>query len=106
MKNETYLDFCFIREEKGSFSTEIDLLLKEMFSSNQLHWYLDEKSEQGLEIVVAEVKGMSDWSSEEQLLSYLEDRGSSSFWTYLQGYQFSIYPYMKGCQSCGTHSFT
>lgn len=103
MKNETYVDFCFIREAKSHFSYEIDLLLKEIFHSEVLHWYLDEKCEDELEIVVAECKGMSHWDSEEQVLQYLEQHASDSFWRYLQGYQIAIYPYTKGCKSCGTH---
>lgn len=103
MKNETYLDFCFIREEKGNFSNEIHHLFNNLFSEKRLNWFLDEKIQDGLEIVVAEVKGMSDWESEQDLLHYLEKCAATQFWTYLQGYQLYIYPYKKGCHSCGLH---
>ncbi|MBU7595555.1 hypothetical protein [Metabacillus halosaccharovorans] len=103
MRNETYLDFCFIREGTGNFSQEINLIFTEIFNGKRLYWYLDEKNQDGLEIVVAEVKGMSDWNSEEDLLHHLEEHGGNPFWNYIQGYQFVIHPDMKGCKSCETH---
>ncbi|OCA85134.1 hypothetical protein [Pseudobacillus wudalianchiensis] len=103
MNNETYLDFCFIRPEQGEFKQEVDRLLAELFSGKRLKWYLEEKKQDGLEVVVAEVKGMSNWSSEEELVLHLEDEADERFWNYIQGYQFYIYPFTKGCGSCGTH---
>lgn len=103
MNNETYLDFCFIRHEKGNFSADIDGLFRTIFDGKRLNWYLEEKKQDGVEIVVAEVKGMSDWPSEDALLLYLEEQAGEAFWEYVQGYQFYIYPFKRGCQSCGTH---
>lgn len=103
MNNETYLDFCFMRGEAGNFSAEIDELLKTIFKGKRLNWYLEEKKQDGAEIVVAEVKGMSDWPSEVDLLIYLEEHAGEAFWQYVQGYQFYIYPFKGGCQTCGTH---
>lgn len=103
MNNETYLDFCFIRNEAGNFAAEIDTLLANIFKGKRLNWYLEEKRQDGVEIVVAEVKGMSDWPSEADLLLYLEEHGGEVFWQYVQGYQFCIYPFKGGCQTCGTH---
>jgi hypothetical protein len=54
--------------------------------------------------VVAEVKGMSYWRSEEETLTFLEEHAGEEFWNYLQGYKLFIYPAgMRGCNSCGTH---
>jgi hypothetical protein len=103
MNNETYLDFCFIRNEQGSFVSEIDLVLKKVFEGRRLNWYLEEKALDGAEMVVAEVKGMSDWTSEDETILYLEENAGEEFWQYLQGYKMFIYPAKRGCKSCGTH---
>lgn len=103
MTSETYLDFCFVRPEEGDFSTEIDELLKNTFAKKRLNWFLEEKKIDGAVMVVAEIKGMSDWSSEEETIQYLEENAGEKFWEYLQGYKMFIYPVLRGCNSCGTH---
>lgn len=103
MNNETYLDFCFIRGASGGFKTEIDQILNFVFQGKRLNWYLEEKLMDGAEMVVAEVKGMSDWTSEEETIQFLEEQGGEEFWKYLQGYKMFIYPVTRGCRSCGTH---
>lgn len=103
MNSETYLDFCFIRSEKGGFSSVIDSVLKKTFEGKHLNWYLEGKSIDGGEMVVAEIKGMSDWKSEDETISFLEENAGEEFWQYLQGYKMFIYPAKRGCGSCGTH---
>jgi hypothetical protein len=103
MNSETYLDFCFIREQTGEFSADIDELLKNLFGKKRLNWFLEEKTVDGAEMVIAEVKGMSDWASEEETILFIEEHADSKFWEYLQGYKMFIYPVKKGCNSCGTH---
>lgn len=104
MNNETYLDFCFIRESVGNFSFEINEMLKQLFVGVNVDWYLEEKTIDNAEMVVAEVKGMSNWRSEKDALQFLEQHGTAEFWQYLQGYKMFIYPVtMRGCNSCGTH---
>lgn len=102
--NETYLDFCFIRPRTGGFSSDINKLLATVFTDKRLNWYLEEKIMDEAEMVIAEVKGMSDWSSEEETIRFLENHAGSEFWEYLQGYKLFIYPVtMRGCTSCGSH---
>ena len=104
MNNETYLDFCFVRKTQGNFSNEINELFSALFTGLYLNWFLEEKIEQGAEIVIAEVKGMSKWRSEEETIQFLEEHAGETFWEYLQGYQMYIYPAKRrGCTSCGTH---
>lgn len=104
MNSEAYIDFCFVREERGGFATEIEGLLKDIFQGIRVNWYLEEKITDGAEIVVAEVKGMGPWKSEDETLHYLEEIAGETFWEYLQGYQMYIYPNNpKGCSSCGDH---
>lgn len=103
MNNETYLDFCFIRTEVGNFAKDINSMLTSLFEGVRLNWYLEEKTVEGAEMVVAEVKGMSNWSSEEETVQFLEEHAGEVFWQYLQGYKFFIYPAaMRGCTSCET----
>ncbi|MGG0719341.1 hypothetical protein ABE096_17325 [Robertmurraya massiliosenegalensis] len=101
MISETFLDFCFIREEKGNFRNEIEQLFTSLFKGTKLHWYLDEKKVEEVEVVVAEVKGMSRWQSESEVIQFLEENASEKFWEFLQGYQMYVYPVQKGCHSCG-----
>ncbi|WP_077620539.1 hypothetical protein [Bacillus sinesaloumensis] len=103
MNSETYLDFCFIREATGNFKEEIHEILSNLFKSIRLKWYLEEKTEEGIEIIIAEVKGMSRWQSEEDAIEYIEAHADEAFWSYLQGYKLFIYPAKKGCSSCGVN---
>jgi predicted metalloprotease with PDZ domain len=103
MTSETYIDFCFVRPEQGNFASSIDELLKSLFAKKKLNWYLEEKTLDQAEMVVAEIKGMSDWTSEEEAIRYIEENAGESFWEYLQGYKMFIYPVKRGCNSCGVH---
>lgn len=103
MTSETFIDFCFMREQSGGFTAEIDELLKETFGKKRLNWFLEEKTVDGAEVVVAEIKGMSDWQSEEESIQFIEENAGERFWKYLQGYKMFIYPVKRGCNSCGTH---
>jgi len=103
MTSETYIDFCFVRPESGVFAAEIDELLKQTFAKKRLNWFLEEKISEGIEIVVAEIKGMSNWQSEEETIQFIEEHAGEAFWEYLQGYKMFIYPVLKGCNSCGNH---
>ena len=103
MNSETYLDFCFVRDAKGDFASEIHGILADLFKDIRLNWYLDEKTKDGAEIVVAEVKGMSSWESEEETIEFIEQHAGEKFWEYLQGYQLYVYPAKRGCGSCGSH---
>ncbi|MDX8367109.1 hypothetical protein [Cytobacillus sp. IB215665] len=102
MNSETYIDFCFVRKSTGNFIAVVEPMLTELFNEVNLNWYLEEKNEQGIDIVVAEVKGMSRWKSEEETIHYIEDHARDQFWEYLQGYKIYIYPPKKGCSTCGT----
>lgn len=103
MTSETYIDFCFMRVESGAFTAEVDELLKTTFGKKRLNWFLEEKLIDGAVMVVAEIKGMSDWSSEAETIQYLEENAGEKFWEYLQGFKMFIYPVTRGCSSCGTH---
>lgn len=103
MNSETYLDFCFMRKPSGNFAAEINEMLTKLFSGIRLNWYLEEKIENDIEIVMAEIKGMSRWQSEDETAAFIEEHAESSFWEYLQGYKMFIYPNKRGCSSCGGH---
>ncbi|MDP4163069.1 MAG: hypothetical protein Q8906_04170 [Bacillota bacterium] len=103
MNNETYIDFCFMKKGTGEFLNEIEALLKELFRGKRLNWYLEEKAVEDAWMVVAEIKGMSDWKSEEEAIMFIEDTAPENFWKYLQGYKLFVYPASKGCNSCGTY---
>ncbi|CAH0288705.1 hypothetical protein [Peribacillus simplex] len=103
MNSETYIDLCFVKVASVNFSSEIDKLLSDLFKGARLNWYLDEKSIGGLDIVVAEVKGMSGWESEEETIEFIENHADDRLWKYLRGYQIYVYSEKRGCNTCGTH---
>ena len=105
-KNETLIDFCFIRSMDRGFKDEIDNLLQNLFKSHHIYWYLEEKQEAGTDIVVAELRGISTWDSEEEVVHFLEKQGTFEFWEYLQGYQIQVFSEKKGCGSCGSRQHT
>lgn len=98
--SETYIDFCFIRENKGSLAKEIDEILSELFKDIKLNWYLEEKEIEETAVVVAEIKGMSRWQSEEETISFIENNATDLFWSYLQGYKIFIYPVKRKGANC------
>jgi hypothetical protein len=105
-KNETLIDFCFIRNRDGGFKKKIESLLQTLFKDRHLYWYLEEKQEAGADIVVAELRGITTWGSEEEVVHFLEKQGTSEFWEYLQGYQIQVFSEKKGCGSCGSRQYT
>jgi hypothetical protein len=104
MNSETYIDFIFARKkEGGGFTPEVESLLKELFPGKRLSWYLEEKVSEGADVVIAEIKGMSPFQSEDEAIEFIETTAQDVFWEYLQGYKIFIYPNKRGCNSCGTH---
>jgi hypothetical protein len=101
MKSEVMLDFCFIRESVGQFKQEIENVLHTLFKTHRLHWYMDEKEFDNVEMVVAEVRGIGNFGSEEAVHAHIEMNAESDFWEWLQGYRFQVYPVNKGCACHG-----
>ncbi|GAA0324729.1 hypothetical protein GCM10008967_14150 [Bacillus carboniphilus] len=101
MKSEVFIDFCFIRKPEGNFKQVILDSFAQLFEKS-LHWYASEKMTEEMELVLAEVKGMGKFQSEEEVMDYLEAHAPMEFWGWLQGYQINVYPNTKGCKSCGT----
>jgi len=92
--SEFMLDLCFIREEhaEAPFLTLIDRQLNELFSGKGT-WYIEHKMEDGLEIAVAEVKGIGTWDCEDDLLAYIEETAADHIadcWEFLQGYNVQV----------------
>jgi hypothetical protein len=54
-----------------------------------------------MDIMMAEIKGMSSWQTNEEAEAFIENKADDVFWDYLQGYQMFIFPQTKGCGSCG-----
>ncbi|SET02483.1 hypothetical protein SAMN05216389_104210 [Oceanobacillus limi] len=102
MLSETFLDFCFVEKETGNLSNKIESTFEGLFKhERRLHWYLNKKVENGLEIIVAEVKGISKWQTEDEVIDYLESNAEEGFWNSLQGYQLQVLPVSRGCCKSG-----
>ncbi|KRE70463.1 hypothetical protein [Paenibacillus sp. Soil750] len=98
MPSEFALDLCFIREHAQSpFYTIIEQQLNELFAGKGT-WYIDLREQEGLDIAVAEVKGLAIWESEEEILNYIEkytisgEPSEHDCWNHLQGYQVKVSP--------------
>ncbi|OAS13450.1 hypothetical protein [Paenibacillus oryzisoli] len=98
MPSEFALDLCFIREHAQSpFYMIIEQQMSELFAGKGT-WYVDHREQEGLDIAVAEVKGLSTWESEDDVLSYIEEYAGSGLpaeldcWIHLQGYQVKVMP--------------
>ncbi|MFD0698181.1 hypothetical protein ACFQZT_29325 [Paenibacillus sp. GCM10027628] len=98
MPSEYALNLCFIREHTESlFLTAIDKELYRLFAGKGT-WYIDEREESGLDIAVAEVKGLAAWASEDEVILYIEENmlpvsiPDSECWEHLQGYQVKVSP--------------
>jgi|GEM_PF-1101185 len=104
MPHEFALDLCFIREHSQlPLQAFIDRQLRDLFSGRG-SWYIDCREEDGLDIAVAEVKGLGTWESADELLRYIEhsleqdDRAEAGCWDHLQGYQVKVFEKMDaGC---------
>jgi len=104
MKNELVLDLCFIRPIQGGFEREIQTELQNIFGE-KLTWYLDVKQQEELEVVVAELRGIGSWSSEDEVMSKIEELASDTFFTWLQGYRIQLFAKEEGsvCHACSKH---
>lgn len=98
MPSEFALDLCFIREHtKSPFYTVIEKQLSSLFAGKGT-WYIDLREEEGLDIAVAEVKGMASWESEDEILRYIEESAEFNLiseyhcWNHLHGYQVKVSP--------------
>lgn len=94
MPSEFAFDAVFIRETGCSrvrFGETIELELRRMFGE-WASWHAETKREQGLEIAVVEMKGLSPWSSEDEAIEGLESRMESECWDWLNGYRLRVIP--------------
>jgi hypothetical protein len=102
--SEYTLDLCFIREHKEApFHSEIERELQRLFAGRGT-WYTDFREESGLDIAVAEVKGIASWTNEDEVVAYLEDgmltdaAEASQCWDHLHGLQVKVSPKLDvGC---------
>lgn len=100
MRSEIVFDLCFIREQRSGFDKQIEQELLSIFGK-KLKWYLDYKCKDSLEIVVAEVKGVGKWETEDELIAFVEEKASLQFMSWLQGYKLKLYQASKGGGCCG-----
>ncbi|WP_054028397.1 hypothetical protein [Bacillus sp. FJAT-28004] len=104
MPFEFTLNLCFIREHTQSpFQSVINQQLQGLFAGKG-SWYIDHREEEGLDIAVAEVKGLATWETEDEIIRYIEESArmdsasESACWDHLQGYQVSVSPKLDaGC---------
>lgn len=95
MLNEFIVDLCFIRPETELASpfpdmeTELDLLFASS-SASAAPCYVDRKREEGLDIAVAQVSGLSVWQSEQEVIAHMEDGMERGSMEWLSGYRVQV----------------
>lgn len=103
MNSETVINLCFIREKVGEFSADINKLLEDTFKEMDFTWQLSEKDLDEAELIIAQLNGKSNWTTEEEVVSFIDQQANEMFWDYLHGLQITNYPVVKGCGTCGSH---
>ncbi|MEX2105065.1 MAG: hypothetical protein WD907_07050 [Bacilli bacterium] len=104
-KSEFFMYICFIRKQDNSTLDSFHELIHDMLTdifAGKVYWYLDSKTNDDLDIVVAELKGMVAWKTEEEVLDFLEKNSHPEFWEFVNGYHIQVYPNQSGstCTSC------
>ena len=99
------MDLCFIREHEPdhNFDQAVAKQLQSLFIGMG-SWFTEVKQNNDpIDIVVAEVKGMGKWQSEEDVVAYIEKNATPQFMSWLQGYriQLDIKEVHEGCSHCG-----
>lgn len=103
MNSETTINFCFMREKSSNFTQEINRLLNDTFKEMDFTWKLEEKDSSEAEIVIAKLNGTSDWTVEDEVVRYLDEKAEDIFWQHLYGLQITTNPVMRGCNCCGSN---
>ncbi|CAH1203889.1 hypothetical protein PAECIP111893_02107 [Paenibacillus plantiphilus] len=105
MLNEFIVDLCFIRpqtEQSPPFPTiesELDLLFSTSAAS-AVPCYVDRKREEGLDIAVAQISGLSTWSSEQDVITYMEAGMERNSLEWLSGYRIQVVPKENAGSCC------
>lgn len=60
--------------------------------SSQASCYIDRKKEDGLDIAVVQINGLSSWSTEQEVIAHLETRMQPESLEWLNGYRIQIIP--------------
>lgn len=85
------LNLCLIREQQtgGSLVKEARLQVMELFLGKGT-CYVEGRTEDGLEIVVAEVQGSNQFELEEDVVDFVEQFATDELLSWIQGYQVKI----------------
>ncbi|HLS60780.1 MAG TPA: hypothetical protein VK044_06590 [Virgibacillus sp.] len=97
------MNLCFIRAKIGNLSEEVDQLLQGIFKEMDFSWQLEEKDIDEAELIIAKISGLSTWTKEEEVVCFIENHASETFWEYLHGLEITNYPVQKGCNLCESH---
>ncbi|WP_135556702.1 hypothetical protein [Paenibacillus cymbidii] len=100
MLSEYRVDLCFIRRQTAEASPfpEIETQMRRLFSSRS-SCFIDRKREEGLDIAVAQVNGLSTWSTEQEVILHLEACMEPESFECLSGYRILVTP-KEGAGCC------
>jgi hypothetical protein len=89
--SEFFVNLCFIRSEKeaGPMLEHVEASLDQTFHKSPVRRVF-RRVDKGLEIVTAEVNGLSAWSCEEEVLDHLEAHLDDDCIRWLQGYMINV----------------
>ncbi|CAG7641618.1 hypothetical protein PAESOLCIP111_04251 [Paenibacillus solanacearum] len=91
MASEYFVDLCFIKPhtDAGAPFPELEAQLGALFSS-QAAITVERKQDDGLEIAVAQVSGLSAWTTEQDVISHLEKHMPLDSLDWLNGYRIQV----------------
>lgn len=87
-------DLCFVTTA-GSCTDMRQVIEDELCGLDErITWFIEAKERDGLDIVVAEGKGLTSCETEDQFLTAVDPHLISPCWDWLSGYQLQVIPQM------------
>ncbi|GIP24443.1 hypothetical protein [Paenibacillus sp. J22TS3] len=85
-------DLCFIapKDTASDLKCEVDTELAGL--DERISWFTEAKEQDGLCIVIAEGKGLTCCTSEDEFLSSIDPWLTAPCWDWLSGYQLQVIP--------------
>lgn len=93
MPSEYKVDLCFIRPQTDAsypFS-ELEVQMHMLFSA-AASCYVERKREEGLDIAIVQVNGLSCWRSEQEVILHMETCMQPETLEWLSGYRIQVIP--------------
>lgn len=102
MASEYIVDLCFVRPETSmatpfpGMEEHMDLLF-----TSDAHSFVDRKREEGMDIAVAQISGLTAvWSTEQEVITHMENHMQQDQMEWLCGYRVQLIPKVDAGTCC------